>query len=118
MSAETDYRALLAAHSGLAALVGTRIAANGVPQDAPYPLVVFTSAHTPDLALDNTLLADQVIFATQCWADTAAGAAAVAAQLRAALAGNPNYIVVAEESGFDEELNLDAVVLTVERWIT
>lgn len=118
MSAETDMRALLVAHAPLTALVAGRVALNAVPENSAHPLVVFTTAQVPDLALDNTVLGTLVTHSVQCWGITSAAAQAVADAVRGALAANANYVVLGEASAFDEELGLDAVQLTVERWIT
>lgn len=119
MSAESDFRALLAGYAGLSALVGTRIAQSAVPQSDAYPLVVFTSEHDRTVMLDNTLGCDEVIFEVQCWAKSAADAQAVAAQVIAACATAPaarTCAVVESTSTFDPELQLDGVALTVE-WL-
>jgi hypothetical protein len=118
MSAETEMRVLLVAHAPLTALVADRVALNAVPQDSAHPLVVFTTTQVPDLALDNTVLGIAVSHSVQCWGGTSAAAQAVADAVRGALAANADYVVLAEASAFDEELGLDAVQLTVERWIT
>lgn len=119
MSAEADFRAILAAHAGLTALVGTRIAQNAVPADPAFPLVVFTARHNRELGLDNSLLADDVTFDVQCWATRALDARAVADQLIAACATAPPArccVVVDDSSAFDPDLQLDGVALTVE-WL-
>ena len=119
MSAEADFRALLAGHAGLAALVGTRIAQNAVPRADVLPLVVFVASHVPEHGLDGTLLADQVTFAVQCWGKTAADAAAVAAQVKAACATAPaaaGCTVTAQRGSFDAEMGLDGEELDVEWW--
>ena len=115
MSAETEFRAVLAGYAGLTALVSTRIAQNSIEQGAALPYVVFSSQQQPTHGLNNTLLATQVTFATECWADTAAAADAVADQVLAALAAQ-GVVHTARVSGFDPELGLDATVLTVEWW--
>lgn len=116
MSVEADFRALLAGDAGVTALVGTRIAQNAVAQGAPVPYVVFTATHTPELGLDNTVLADQVTITVQCWAKKAADADTLADAVQAALSGD--VVVIGRVTGYDEELDLDATVLTVEWWDT
>lgn len=119
MSAETDLRALLAGHAGTAALVGDRIAHNAIRQGAPTPYVVFTATHDPIRNLLGDQLADQVAFAVQCWGGTAAQAEAVADAVTAGIAQAPvqrGAVVTTRASGFDDELGLDAVILTVEWW--
>jgi hypothetical protein len=117
MSADTEFRALLAGHAALTALVSTRIAANAVPQDSAFPLVVFVSQHDSDYGLDNTLHGTSVTHSVQCYATTAAGAEAVADAVAGAVATDADYLVTARSGGYDEELALDAVNLTVQRWI-
>lgn len=119
MSAETDFRALLAAHAGTVALVGTSIAHNAIRSGTPAPYVVFTCQHSPQLGLDNTLLADQCSFAVQCWAATASAAETVATAVSAAVATATSArgaCVVDRASGYDDETGLDATILTVEWW--
>jgi hypothetical protein len=121
MSAETDMQALLAGYAPLRALVGNRIGLGAVPPPAGNVLdaVVYQARHLPVLALDNALLADAVNFTVQCWGEGAVAAAAVAAQVRAALATAPavrGCVITAEETLYDEETGLDGVVLTVEWW--
>lgn len=120
MSAETDFRALLTGHAPLLAVVpAARIAQNGVDASAvAYPCIVFTSSHAPTYGLNNTLLDDQVTFSVQCWGETSAQAASVAALVRDALAADADYLVLAEETVFDSELELDGVALTIDRWLS
>lgn len=117
MSIETDFRALLAGHVGLTALVGTRIATNAVPQDSAVPLVVFTGTHQPEFGLSNVVHGEQVTFSVQCWGDTSAAAEAVATQVKAAVATDADYLVVGEATAFDDTLDLHAVELSVDIWI-
>ncbi len=122
MSAETDFRAALAAHGALTALVGTRIAQNVVPDGSALPFVTFSSRHDPEVSMDSTTAADRITFETQCWAKTSASADAVADAVAAAIVAHDNAtasitaVVIQRESAYDGELGLDAVVLTVEWW--
>lgn len=119
MSAETSFRAALAARAQLTALVGTRIALNAVPEDEPMPLVVFGARHDPERSLDGTLIVDQVTFTVQCWGRTAAEAAQVADEVEAAInahdAASTNVCTWVESraDGHDGDLGLDAQILTV-----
>lgn len=120
MSIETDFRALLAGHAGLTALVGTRIALNAVPPGMARPLVVFTAAHDLTHNLLGQAVADTCSLAVQCWADTAAAADAVADQVAAAVAAAPSdagAVVLDRATGYDPDLDLHATVLTVEWWV-
>jgi len=119
MSIETDFRALLAGYAPLAALVGTRIAENAVPEGSALPLVVFSATHNRTLGLDNSLLADQCSLDVQCWAETAVAAEAVGDAVISAIDTAPvaaGAVVLARSSTFDAELGLDATVLSVEWW--
>jgi hypothetical protein len=117
MSAEDDFIAVLAGYAPLAALVGTRIAQNAVPQGAALPYVAFTSSHAPEFGLDNTLHADLVTYSVECWADGAAEADAVADQVRAALLAE-GVLCTSSGGTFDPEQGLDATALQVEWWVT
>ena len=114
MSAEMSFRALLAAAPGVTTLVGSRIAQNSVPQGEALPLIVFTASHNPSRGTDGTLLADEVTFVVQCWADDSLEADAVADAASSALAGTAD--VLARESAFDAEIDLHATVLSVQWW--
>jgi hypothetical protein len=119
VSIETDFRATLAAHPPLVALVGLRIAANAVPKGSAFPVVVFTSNHTPTVGLDGTLLANQCTLAVQCWGDTAAQADQVADAVSAALAAAPRdagATVIDRRTSFDPDIGKDATELAVEWW--
>ena len=119
MSAETDLRALLAGHAGLAALVGGNVAHNAIRAQTAPPYVVFTCSHSPVLTVGGAQLADQCLFSIQCWGKTAANAEAVADAVLAALATAPSargVATTARASGYDDELGFDATILTVEWW--
>lgn len=118
MSVESDFRALLAAHAPLTALVGSRIALNAVTEQAAAPLVVYVVTHNRTLGLDGSLLADQCSIDVQCWAETAAGADAVADAVMAAIAGAPvgQCAVLDRSTTFEPDLGMDGTLLTVEWW--
>jgi uncharacterized MnhB-related membrane protein len=119
MSVETDLHALLAGHAPLAALVAGRVAQNAVPAGGVYPLVVYTAAHAPDIALNGALLGDEVTLQIQCWADDPAEADQVADAVITALAGAPAAALVtvtARTTMFDPDLELDCTQLAVEWW--
>ena len=119
MSAETDFRALLAAHAPLTALVATRIAQDAVGEGDGVPLVIFSARHEPLTAVDGSQVADQVSFVVQCWADTGAAAAAVADAVQGALATAPltrAVRVLDRSTTFEPDLGQDGVILTVEWW--
>ena len=119
MSIESDFRATLAAHAPLVALVGNGIALNAVPEGTGYPCVVYGVAHSRSYSLDNTLQADQGAIAAVCWAETAAAAEAVADAVMVAVlnaAPSAGAVVLDRANTFDPELQLDGVALTVEWW--
>lgn len=117
MSAEADFRALLAAHGPLAAVVGSAISQNGVPPNAVPPYVSFTAEHQREHTLQGELVDDTVTFTTICWARSAAEADQVADLVEQAIASAPAAnlaIVLSRGTAFDPDLNLDATVLIVE----
>ena len=119
MSAETDFRARLVGHAPLAALVGTRVAQNVVPQGAALPFVAFTARHDPLFNLLGDVLEDPCTFTVQCWGKTSLQADAAADAVAAALATAPavhGATVTARDGAYDEEMDLHATVLTVEWW--
>lgn len=116
MSAETDFRAVLAGFAGLTALVGQAIAQNAVPPKTAAPYVVFTSEHQPSRALGNTLLGERVTFNVACWGKTPASADAVADQVEAALAAQ-GIQPEARAGEFDPETLLDCTQLVFDWWI-
>ncbi len=119
MSAETEFRALLAGHAGTAALVGAKVAHNAIAVGTPAPYIVFSAAHNPVMGLAAVPLGDAGTFTVQCWGKTAGAAEAVADAAAAAIGTAPTArgaAVTARASGYDEETGLDAVVLTVEWW--
>lgn len=120
MSVETEFRALLAAHAPLTALVGTAIALNAVPEGAAAPLVVYACTHSRTIGLNNELLADQCSLQVQCWGVSALQADELADAVEAAVATAPaatGACVLDRATTFEPELGLDGTVLTVEWWV-
>lgn len=120
MSVETDFRAVLASHAPLTALVGQRIAANAVPKGSAFPLVVFASNHAPTLGLDGTVLGNQVGLQVQCWGETAAQADQVADAVVSALLTAPldaGATVIDRSTAFDPDISKDGTTLAVEWWV-
>ena len=115
MSAETEFRAALVAHTALSDLVGTRIAQNAVPDGSSMPCVVYASTRTPDFHLDNSVGATNVQFEVQCWASTSAEAAEVADEVEAALLA-VYTVCTARSTTFDPEMGLDGEILTADWW--
>jgi hypothetical protein len=122
VTVETDFRAVLAAASGVTSLVSTRIAQNAVPQGNAYPLITFVVDHQRDLSLNNTLMSEACTISVQCWAETPAAASSLADAVEAALAASATALahdatVIARTGAFDEEMGLDAEQLSVEWWV-
>lgn len=120
MSAETDFRALLAAHAPLVALADARIAQDAVPEGASYPLVVFSCTHEPLLNLLGQQLADRCTFVVQSWSQTgAAQASALADAVAGAVATAPtarSAAVTSRAGVTDPELGDYGVETIVDWW--
>lgn len=122
MSVASDFRAALAAHAPLTAIVGNRIAQNAVPQGGAYPLVTFVTEEPKERGLDGTLHAAACVITAQCWGKTAESAAAAADAVQAALLADATALahdctVTSRASAFDPELDLDAEQLQIEWWV-
>lgn len=117
MSAETALRALLVADSAVAALVGNRIAADRIDQDKARPFVVYSrTASQPLASIDGSVLATLVSIDVECWADTRLTADQLADAVTAAVRGVPTQTVQGRSSGYEQNLDLELVVLNVEWW--
>jgi len=114
MSIETDFRAALVAHAPLTALVDDGIAQEAAPSVETVPVVVYSMLVDRTLGLDGTLHGRRAGIDVQCWAETAAGARAVADALIDAVATVPDKAVVTSDRGtYDPELKLYGQILTV-----
>lgn len=111
MSAETDLYAILSGAAPLAAVVGSRIYPDAMPEESEYPVVVFSRTETdPVQTLDGVIHAEFVTFALGCWAPTRAGADAAAdAAVAALVAAGETY--AGRESGYDPETGLYATTV-------
>jgi hypothetical protein len=118
MAAEAEFRALAVAHAPLTALVSTRVALNAAPQGSALPLVAYTVNHeNRHTLLGDAVAEDIATIEAQCWANTGAAAQAVADALQAAIyAQTPvrKGWVDRRSTGYDAELDLHAVVLSVQ----
>jgi hypothetical protein len=123
VSAEQDLRTDLLAHAPLVALITPgetkRVAADKVEAGIARPFLVFTRRETHrETTLMGELIYSAPVFELQCWADTRAGAEALADAAEAALAAStrePFGIPVQDRSSaYDGELDLECVVLVVE----
>lgn len=119
MTVEADFLALLTGTPAVAALVGTRVALNAVPEKSnAYPLIIFSADHAPETDLTGAIVADRCQITVQCWADTAKQAAQVAAAVTVALqaAAVNGARVLSRTTTYDEETELDGAVLAVDWW--
>lgn len=117
MSAETALRAALVADATVAGLVSDRVRAERAEEDDARPFVVYTRVSSePFAALAGPVLATRVTLEVQCWADTRAGAEALADAVTAAVRAIPPHRVSNRGSGFDADLDVEAAILTVEWW--
>ena len=116
-SAESQFRAVLAAHAPLTAVIGTRIALNAIPEGGGIPCVVYAVRTEPA----QTLLGDgdkpQATISVQCWAADQLAARELADLVREAIdtadAARCAY-VLSDATVFDEEMGLDGVQLEVD----
>lgn len=115
MSAATSLQALLLATSGVTSLCGTRIASDRMEQGSARPFIVYTGSDEPQRALDGSVHGTLTTFEIQCWGDSRASAEAVADAVQAACDGAHQYIT-ARAAGSDNELDLEAVVMTCLWW--
>jgi hypothetical protein len=80
--------ALLEAHPGLAALIGTRLYPERLPDQPGFPALTYKEvSEVPTYAHDGDANYDKSRFQFDCWAVTKTEAKAVAAQLRDCLGG-------------------------------
>lgn len=117
MSAETELYAVLAASSGLAALVADRIYPDAIPEDKALPAVVYSRTATdPVLTIHGTKVAETAALSITAWSQTRTESEAVADAVAIALlgAGQP---FTNRSSGFDGEVGLYGVTVETE-WFT
>lgn len=115
MSAAQDLVTLLKAAAPVAALVADRIAADRVEQGTALPFVVFTGSAEPQRALDGSVHGTKTTFELQCWAKTRDKATAVVQAVQAALDAAGQY-TMGPVHGYDQELDLEAALITCEWW--
>lgn len=116
MSIESDLRALLLADAAVAALVGTRIAADRIEQGAARPFIVFTRTATERTkGLNGVVHGVQATLDVQCWADTRAQSEAVAEAAQSAIE-QALQTIANRSAGYDAELDLEAALLSVVWW--
>lgn len=119
MSAEAQFRGLLAGHAPLVAMVDDRIALNAVPEGGGYPCIAYSVALTTEACLDPADDETHATITVQCWAGSPTEARALADEVRAAVEAAPAAHcawVMSEGTVFAEELGLDGVQLDVDWW--
>jgi len=117
MSAEDALRTLLLADAGVSALVGTRITADRIAQDAVRPFVVYArTSSNPVVSLDGTHLRTQASLEVQCWANNRVEADALADAVIAAVRGVISQRVVERSGAYDADLDLAASIVSVQWW--
>ncbi len=85
MSVETAVFTRLTTHAGTAALIGTRCYPSMLPQKATFPAVVYQRISSSGRI--GTTDRRTARFQLSCWANTYAGAKALAVQVRNAVEG-------------------------------
>jgi hypothetical protein len=114
MSAETALRAALLAAPSVTAMVGQRVVADRAEQGAPLPFAVFTRTATdPYTTIDGALLGARTGIELQCWAESRAGAEALADACQSVIR-SAGQLVVNRSASTDPNLDLQAAVLAVE----
>lgn len=113
MSAETALFTLLAASAGVGALVADRIYPDTAPQDVERPLVVYGRSGTDiERTIGGTVVATRTTLQVSCYADTRAGAEAVADAVDTALTTSA-FDWVGRSGGFDPEVLVYVATVTV-----
>ncbi|MER2518570.1 MAG: DUF3168 domain-containing protein [Candidatus Accumulibacter phosphatis] len=115
MSAETDLFAALSASAALAAIVGTKIYPDAIPEDKAPPAVVYQRANTSHVTTVHSAapIAEEVRFSITAWAKTraaATGAADAVADALVAVGHTPGD----RADGIDQETGLLATTLDVD----
>lgn len=113
MSAESDLYTILSGHAALTALVSTRIYPDAIPEDKPYPAVVFVRAGTEPIGtIHGTTHGEFASMRIECWGKNRESADAVAAAVNAALVA-AKEVPTGRAGGFDPEAGLFATTIEV-----
>jgi hypothetical protein len=115
MSAKSELYDALNADAALAALVEERIYPDAVPQGVALPAVVYTAQAFPEYGLDSSVLAERTAFTIGCWGATRASADAVAAAVKAVLAGL-DLTPAGPQDAYDPEVGAYSSTLEVDFW--
>lgn len=120
--ASEAFKALLLANPAVLAAVGPRgVAMHEIASGVPLPYIIFTASAEPQQSLGGPQ-EDITTFSCGCWAAKADAAQtladlvvqAVAAHDAASTAESVTYI--SRSSVFDEDAQLDGVLLSIEWW--
>ncbi len=116
MAAESTLYAMLSAHAGLAALVGSgdaaRIYPDALPEDCDYPAVVYSASREPEYGIDDTYFGAMVTLEISSWGTTRASASGVMAQAVECLNQN-GWPYSTGSSPFDPDVGLFASTISV-----
>lgn len=116
MSLETELRALLLAEAEVATLVGTRISADNIDQNAGRPFVVYRRTDTErQYTLSGDLVGSMATVLVQCWAESRLQADAVADACEASLLVDQRA-TTNREADSDPELELYVTQFAVTWW--
>ena len=104
MSLGSDLYSLLITNAAVAALVGTGVYPNMLPQEPAYPACTYFCVDAvPLINQDGDGLLDHGRWQVSCWATTYAGAVALATAVRAAMRGwRAAYGVPAQFAGWND----------------
>lgn len=117
MGWSADFRAHAIASPAVHALVGERVAADGVSnlvEDA-RPCVIYAGDTEPTITLSGPTGTAKTVIAAEVWADTRAEAEAIADALQAACDGIDQYVVRRTTSS-DPDLGIECEALSIEWW--
>ena len=117
MTAETQLGNALQANVLLAAIVGTKIHLDEVPEDLARPYILFAKNGVSqiDRALDNTVLHRSDPFAVTCVGKTRAQAIEMRALVETALVA-VNQPPAETQSAYDETMDAETETVLVDWW--
>ncbi|MEY5101214.1 MAG: hypothetical protein RJA36_3933 [Pseudomonadota bacterium] len=117
MSAASDLRAALLAHTPLTDLVGQRVRQDFGDESDDYPFVIFKqTGNNPIRGLDGSLHVRQEDFQVESWGVTRAASAAIHVIVEAALLAADIECDPAEPDAIDPEIGSRACVWNVRIW--
>ena len=117
MTPAEQLRAVLLAHTPLAALVGQRVRADLGHEADVYPFVVFKRASFEKVTgLDGSVHARRDTFQVECWGETRAESSDLADLVDDALRAGELDPDESDPDAIDPEIGARAVVLNVDLW--